>query len=66
MLNVCGQRYGGWRAFVIGIAIIILDIIHRSVFYFKHYVTEPGVCFRLQVQPSQRLRQRQGLSVVPT
>jgi hypothetical protein len=33
--------------------IIILDIIHRPVFYLKHDVSETGFCLRLQGEPAQ-------------
>jgi hypothetical protein len=32
------------------ITITILDIIHRSVFYLKHYVSETGFCLCFQVE----------------
>jgi hypothetical protein len=37
----------------INITIIILDIIHRPVFYLKHDVSETGFGLRLQVEPTQ-------------
>jgi hypothetical protein len=35
------------------VAIEILDIIHRSVFYLKHSILETGFCLRLEVEPTQ-------------
>jgi hypothetical protein len=33
--------------------ISILDIIHRTVFYLKHDVSETAFCLRIQVEPTQ-------------
>jgi hypothetical protein len=35
------------------VTIIILDIIHRPVFYLKHNVPETRFCFVFQVKPTQ-------------
>jgi hypothetical protein len=35
------------------VTIAILDFIYRPVFYLNHNVSEPGICFRLQVEPTQ-------------
>jgi hypothetical protein len=43
---------GLWRDYI-NVAITILDIIHRSIFYLKHGATETGSCLRLQVEPTQ-------------
>jgi hypothetical protein len=41
---------GVWRWYI-NITITILDIIHRTVFYLKHGVSETGLCLFLQVEP---------------
>jgi hypothetical protein len=43
---------GLWRWFI-NITIIILDIIHRPVFYLKQNVSETGFCLLLQVEPNR-------------
>jgi hypothetical protein len=43
----------GLRRWYINITIKVLDIIHVSVFYLKHDVSETGFCSRLQMQPPQ-------------
>jgi hypothetical protein len=40
-----------WRWYI-NITIAILNSIHRPVFYFKHGVSETGVCLPLQLEPS--------------
>jgi hypothetical protein len=35
------------------IAVAILDIIHRPVFYLKQNVSETSFCRRLQVEPTE-------------
>jgi hypothetical protein len=64
---------GLWRWFInILVTITILDIIHRPIFYFKHF-SGTGFCLRLQVEtthlgPMDRAslrRQRLALSIWP-
>jgi hypothetical protein len=43
----------GLRQWYINIAISILSIIHRPVFYLKHDISETGYCLRLQVVSTQ-------------
>jgi hypothetical protein len=47
MLSICLCRW------YINIAITILDIIHRPVFYLKDDVSETGFCLCLQLEPVQ-------------
>jgi hypothetical protein len=35
------------------ITITVFDVIHLSVFYLKHDVSEVGFCLRFQVEPTQ-------------
>jgi hypothetical protein len=35
------------------ITVAVLDIIHRPVLYFKHNVSETGLCFRIQAELTQ-------------
>jgi hypothetical protein len=64
------------KVLYITLTINILDIIHGSVLYLKHNVSETGFCLLLQVEPSQLspidraslsldLRQRLALSIRP-
>jgi hypothetical protein len=41
-----------WRRYI-NIAIEIVDIVRRSVFYLKHDVSETGFCVRLQLVPTK-------------
>jgi hypothetical protein len=43
---------GLWRWYI-NITITIRDIIHHSIFYLKHDISETGFCPRLQVEPTQ-------------
>jgi hypothetical protein len=43
---------GLWRWYI-NIAINILDIIHRPIFYLKYDVSEAGFCLRIQVETTQ-------------
>jgi hypothetical protein len=43
----------GLRRWYINITITILDIIHRSLFYVKHNVSETGLYLSFQVEPTQ-------------
>jgi hypothetical protein len=42
---------GLWRWYT-NITITVLDIIYRPVFYLKHDISETGMWFRLQVEPT--------------
>jgi hypothetical protein len=46
------QSIGIWR-WNINITVTILDIIHRSVFYLKDYVSETGFRLRLKAELTQ-------------
>jgi hypothetical protein len=52
MVNILTSEFSGYFVHILNvtyfIAITILDIIHRSVFYLKHNVSETGFCLRLQ------------------
>jgi hypothetical protein len=43
---------GFWRWYI-NITKIILNIIHRPVFYSKQNFSKTGFCLRLQVEPTQ-------------
>jgi hypothetical protein len=47
------MRSIGLRRWYINVTIAVLDIIHGSVFYLKHDVSDTGFCLRPQMKPTQ-------------